>query len=256
MAEVKNYRDLGCDECLNGAELGFDFTMAFQPIVDVSTQSVFAQEALVRGIGNQPAATIFQHVNDDNRYAFDQACRVKAVNLASQLNVSSLLSINFMPNAVYRPELCIRTTLRAAEEYGFPVSSIMFEVTESEKVRDSAHLQAILDHYHERGFMTAIDDFGAGYAGLNMLASLDIDVLKLDMLLARDIDSNKRKHAIVRGIVATCNELGIKVIAEGVETKEEFLALQDIGISLFQGFYFARPAFESIATIDWANIQS
>ena len=251
MNSKNNHGEPGCDQCLNGRGLDFDFTMAFQPIVDVSTRTVFAQEALVRGIGNTPAGTVFAHVNDNNRYAFDQACRVKAVSLAARLNVTSLLSINFMPNAVYQPELCIRTTLKAAEESGFPISRIMFEVTEAEKVADVAHLQSILTHYQGRGFLTALDDFGAGYSGLNLLADLDISVLKLDMGLIRDIDKHARKHAIVRGIVATCQELSIKIIAEGVETQDEFASLRKTGIELFQGYYFARPAYESLASIDW-----
>lgn len=255
MKRVKNFRDIGCSECLNGAGLDFDFTMAFQPIVDVSSKVVFAHEALVRGKEGQSAATVFEHVNDDNRYAFDQACRVKAVELAARLNMTSMLSINFMPNAVYRPELCIRTTLAAAEKFKFPTSHIMFEVTESEKVDDIPHLLSIFHHYREQGFTTAIDDFGSGFSGLNMLADLDADILKLDMHLIQGIDSNPRKHAIVSGILATCRELGMQVIAEGVETREEFLSLKAMGIHLIQGYLLAKPAFESLANIDWAAIE-
>lgn len=254
MKQVKNFRDIGCSECLNAAALDFDFTMAFQPIVDVSSKSVFAQEALVRGKDGQSATTVFEHINDDNRYAFDQACRVKAVELAARLNMTSLLSINFMPNAVYRPELCIRTTLAAAEKFQFPTSRIMFEVTESEEVDDIPHLQSIFHHYREQGFTTAIDDFGSGFSGLNMLADLDADILKLDMHLIRGIDSNPRKHAIVSGILTTCRELGMQVIAEGVETREEFLCLNAMGINLIQGYLLAKPAFESLAEVDWAAI--
>lgn len=256
MKSVKNYKDLECNECLNGEKLDFDFTMAFQPIVDASTRTVFAQEALVRGIGNSSAEAVFQNVNDDNRYAFDQSCRVKAVSWAVRLNISCILSINFMPNAVYRPELCIRTTLQAAEQFNFPLSRIMFEVTESEKVDDISHLQSIFDHYCKCGFVTALDDFGAGYAGLNMLADLNVAILKIDMHLVRDIDKNCRKHAIVRGIITTCQELDIKVIAEGIETESEFMVLRELGISLFQGFYFGRPAYESLVTVDWSSIPS
>ncbi|MCG8611869.1 MAG: EAL domain-containing protein [Pseudomonadales bacterium] len=254
MITVKNYRNLGCKECLNGAGLDFDFSMAFQPIVDVVSQTVFAQEALARGIGDTPAGTVFQHVNDDNRYAFDQACRVKAVRLASKLNISSLLSINFMPNAVYRPELCIRTTLAAAEEFDFPITRIMFEVTESEKVEDVPHLHSIISHYTDQGFVTALDDFGAGFSGLNTLADLDVDVLKIDMHLARDIHLNARKRAIVKGITATCEELGIKIIAEGVETQAEYKVLRALGITLFQGYLIARPTYEALAEIAWHNL--
>ena len=78
----KDYRPLGCSECIGGAGLDFDFTMAFQPIVNASTHEIFAQEALVRGLNNEPAGTIINNVNDVNRYRFDQICRVKAIKLA------------------------------------------------------------------------------------------------------------------------------------------------------------------------------
>ncbi|MFW1678600.1 EAL domain-containing protein [Pontibacter sp. JAM-7] len=251
MNQVKNFRKMQCSACLNGEGFDYPFTMAFQPIVDVKSRTVFAQEALVRGLGDLPARVVFEHVNDENRYAFDQACRVKAVKLASQLNISSLVSINFMPNAVYKPELCIRTTLEAAEQYNFPADQIMFEVTEGEKVLDIDHLQNIFVDYNERGFITALDDFGAGYSGLNLLAGLDVKVLKLDMELISNIDTDKRKQAIVKGIVTTCGELGVKIIAEGVEKKNELLTVIDIGINLVQGYYLARPSYESLAKIDW-----
>jgi len=249
MLEQKNFRKIGCAECAAGAGLGFDFAMAFQPIVQSSTQSVYAQEALVRGLQGEPAAQVFQHVNEDNRYAFDQACRVKAIQLAAELQVDSYISINFMPNAVYRPELCIRTTIEAAETYGFPIRQIIFEFTENEYITDIGHVRDIVRHYKERGFLTALDDFGAGHAGLNLLAEIQTDLIKLDMALVRGIDHDRRRQAIVRGMMAVCRELAIQVIAEGIETREEYLALQDLGVELFQGYYFARPAFRSLAKL-------
>lgn len=242
-------RPTGCEECTNGEGLDFEFTMAFQPIVNARTRSIYAHEALVRGLNNEGAGTIFAHVNDANRYRFDQACRTTAIKLAAELDMQSLLSINFMPNAVYRPELCIRTTLAAAEKYGFPIEQIIFEITESEKVDDLAHVRNIVDYYRQRGFKTAIDDFGAGYAGLNLLAEIQTDIMKLDMALLRDIDKRRSSQIIVRGIIQVCNELGMTVVAEGIETYEEFAVLQDMGIELFQGYYFARPSFQSLATI-------
>ena len=249
MIVQKNYRALGCSECAGGAGLDFAFTMAFQPIVNVATREIFAHEALVRGLNNESAGEIFKHVNDDNRYRFDQACRVKAVELASQLSMPCYLSINFMPNAVYRPELCIRTTLAAADRYGFPIERIIFEITEGEKVDDLVHLREIVQHYKQQGFLTAIDDFGAGYAGLNLLADVQTDLVKLDMALIRHIDKDKGRRAITKGIIQVCRELSMQVIAEGVETYEELSALQALGAELFQGFYFARPAFQALATV-------
>lgn len=246
----KNYHALTCAECSTGADLGFDFTMAFQPIVNMQTKQIFAQEALARGTNNEPVAHLFEQINENNRYRFDQVCRVKAIQLAAKLGVTSLLSINFMPNAVYQPERCLSTTLAAAERYGFPIGRIIFEFTEDEKIQDRAHVRDIVRYYRARGFQTAIDDFGAGYAGLNLLADIQTDIVKLDMDLLRHIDRDKNRQAIVRGMLQVCRDLAIVPIAEGIESYDELRVLQDLGIELFQGYYFARPAFQALAKLD------
>jgi EAL domain-containing protein (putative c-di-GMP-specific phosphodiesterase class I) len=246
-------QNIGCGECLE-KELDFDFTMAFQPIVNTTTQEIFAYEALARGVNNEPAGEVFKRVNDANRYRFDQSCRTKAIQLAAALEMPTCLSINFLPNAVYRPERCIQTTLVAAELYGFPIERIIFEITESEKVEDLVHLREIVEYYRARGFKTAIDDFGAGYAGLNFLSEIQTDIIKLDMALIRNIDQNPVRLAIVKGVLQVCEELSSTVIAEGIETVAELKTLQDLGIELFQGFYFAKPAFQSLSSIDWHEL--
>ncbi len=245
----KDYKKLSCLECANSEGLGFDFTMAFQPIVNTTTKMIFAHEALVRGLNQETAGQIFAHINGNNRYRFDQSCRTKAIKLAAELGMQSLLSINFLPNAVYRPELCIRTTLDAAETFGFPVEKIIFEITEGEKIEDKAHVREIVEYYKAKGFKTAIDDFGAGYAGLNLLAEIQTDIIKLDMALIRHIDHDRIRQAIVKGIIQVCRELSIIIIAEGIETQDELKTLQDFGIELFQGYYFAKPGFQYLPEI-------
>ena len=245
----QKHEPIDCHQCNQDKRLDFDFTMAFQPIINITTRQVFAQEALVRGLNNEPAGEVIGKVNEDNRYSFDQTCRIKAVKLAAQLKMQSFLSINFLPNAVYNPEQCIRTTLNAAETYGFPIERIIFEITEGEQVDDTAHLRKIVRYYQQTGFLTAIDDFGAGYSGLNLLADLQTNLLKLDMGLIRGIDTDKNRRAIVKGIMQVCQDLAIQVIAEGIECYEEMKTLMDLGVELLQGFYFAKPAFESLATV-------
>jgi EAL domain-containing protein (putative c-di-GMP-specific phosphodiesterase class I) len=244
------YADIGCKQCASGELLDFDFSMALQPIVRYSDRSLFAQEALVRGLGDEPAGSVFANVTEKNRYRFDQSCRVKAIKLAAELGIPGMLSINFMPNAVYKAELCIRTTLQAASEFNFPHERIIFEVTEGEQITDRAHLKRIVEHYQQTGFKTAIDDFGAGYSGLNLLADMQTDLVKLDMALVRNIDADRSRQIITRGILQVCEDLGIEVIAEGIETRGELSALVDLGVDLFQGFLFARPAYEAVADID------
>lgn len=225
--------------------------MAFQPIFNVRTRSAFAYEALVRGVNGESAAHILGLVNDSNRYRFDQACRVKAIEEAARLGIldipDCLLSINFLPNAVYRAETCIRATLEAARQSNFPSNRLMFEVTEGERVDDPDHLKSIFQEYERQGFTTAIDDFGSGYSGLNLLALFQPQVLKIDMALTRGIDQDPVKRAIVDGILLVANRLGITVIAEGVETPEESAALLALGIELMQGFLYARPEIGRLA---------
>ncbi len=242
-----------CSACRNGtAELDFDFTMAFQPIVDLRHGgSVFAYEALVRGADGSSAASVLARVNDGNRYAFDQACRVRAVELAARLGIDCRLSINFLPNAVYQPETCIQVTLQAARRNGFPVERIIFEVAEHENAHDREHLNRILRAYRRQGLRTAIDDFGAGYAGLGLLADFQPDMLKIDMALVRGIGTDPVRQAIARGVVSMGESLGIAVIAEGVETEDELRPLRAMGVHLYQGYLFARPALEALPAVQW-----
>jgi EAL domain-containing protein (putative c-di-GMP-specific phosphodiesterase class I) len=248
-----------CAGCRNtDASMFFiPFTMAFQPIVDVTTNAIWGYEALVRGVAGEGAYQVLGQVTEQNRYAFDQACRVKAIELAGARIADSKakLSINFMPNAVYEPKACIRATLDAASRMQFDPKRLMFEFTENERMDDVGHVSHIVSEYRRMGFTTALDDFGAGYAGLSLLSKFQTDLIKLDMELLRDIDTSPVKQAIIRGMVAIARELGVTVLAEGIETSAELAVLKAMGIELFQGYYFARPQLESFQTvgdISWA----
>lgn len=244
-----------CENCGNAIGVGFQFDYAYQPIVNMNTQKVFAHEALVRGPNGESAASVLAQVNEANRYRFDQACRVKAIKGASELGFAEAISINFLPNAIYKPEVCIRTTLAAASANGFPLERIIFEVTEGEQVEDGPWLAEILREYKRCGFKTAIDDFGAGYAGLKLLADFQPDLIKLDMDLVRGVDTNPARQAIVRGMVRLCQDMGIEMIAEGIETTGERDFLCSEGIHLLQGYLFAKPAFKAIATLNDSAIR-
>ncbi|EKE72943.1 EAL domain-containing protein [Oceanibaculum indicum] len=223
--------------------------MAFQPILDASHEEIYAHEALVRGMNGESAGKILGQVTEKNRYWFDQQCRVKAIELAAQLGLGpkQRLSINFLPNAVYQPTACIRMTVETARKVGLPLDRIIFEVTEGEQVVEHDKLVAIIRAYKEFGLLTAIDDFGAGYSGLNLLADFQPDIIKLDMALTRNIDSDRVRRSIVAGILTVCRELDIMVIAEGIETPEEYATLREMGVRHFQGYLFARPVFRDFA---------
>jgi EAL domain-containing protein (putative c-di-GMP-specific phosphodiesterase class I) len=233
-----------CLDCLSGQSLGFEIKMAFQPIINWQSRQIVGYEALVRGPEGQGAAWVFDRINEQNKYYFDQACRVKAIETAAKLGLNCMLSINFLPNAVYNPETCIRATIEAADMFGFDIRKIMFEVTESEQIVDRAKLSRIFDSYAKRGFITAIDDFGAGYADLSWLESLKPQVLKLDMALIRDIEQLPAKQQVVKDVLALCLEVNTQVLAEGIESRAELDYLADLGILFFQGYYFAKPQLE------------
>lgn len=243
-----------CAGCADGVEPPFPFTMAFQPIVDVAARTVWAYEALVRGPSGEPAPQILAKVSAENQYRFDQACRVKAIELAGRLfagDPEARVSINFMPNAVYEPAACIRTSLAAAARVGLPTHRIVFELSETERVADIGHMRRIVEAYQEMGFVTALDDFGSGFSGLRLLSDFNPGVVKIDMQLLRGVDADPRRRAIVSGVARLARDLGITVVAEGVETPAEAEVLREIGIDLMQGYLFARPALEALPEIAW-----
>jgi len=249
--------DPGFDMCGNDNACLFPFTMAFQPIVDAVSETVFAYESLVRGPNDESAASILDRITEDNSYAFDQSCRVKAIELASRFDVAghgAKLSVNFMPNATHSPQVCIQKTLQAAQASGFPLESLIFEITEEEKVYNSNRMRGIVVEYQKHGLSLALDDFGAGYSGLNSLSNLDIDIVKLDVQLIRNIHKNPRAQTIVRSTVEMCHSLGVQVIGEAVETLEEYEVMLDCGIRLMQGFLFARPQLECLPQINWPKV--
>ncbi|MEC9482915.1 MAG: EAL domain-containing protein [Halomonas sp.] len=239
--------DAHCGRC--EGSLPFEFTMAFQPIVDVAEARILAYEALVRGPQGQSAASILGQVDETVMYRFDQACRVRAIELASRLDMQATLSINFLPNAVYEPNACIQATLEACQRLDWPTRQINFEITETEYVTDRNHLRNIIDTYHAMGFTTALDDFGAGYANLDLLTELTPDTLKLDRQLVMNIDRDARRQALVRAVTGLVREIDIQLVAEGVETADESRWLYRQGIVRQQGYYFARPGLETLPKV-------
>lgn len=241
-----------CSGCRDGVDFDVPMAMAFQPIVDTETGLPFAYEALVRGADGASAGTVLSQVTDENRYAFDQVCRVLAIEsalAAGLMDTQAKLSINFLPNAVYSPLACIQLTLETARVTGMPIDRLIFEFTENEEMGSPEHVSSIIDTYKGIGFNVAIDDFGAGHSGLGMFARFVPDEIKLDMELVRGVDGDHRRQAIIRGVVQMCAELDTLVIAEGIETASEAQALRDLGVRYHQGFWYAKPALSALPSI-------
>jgi blue light- and temperature-responsive anti-repressor len=230
------------------------FSFAFQPIVNTNTREVLAYEALVRGPGNEPAYRILEQVSADRLFAFDQRVRMGAIDLAMRLHLSCHLNLNFLPRSVDSSPASILTTLEAASRANLPIKRIVLEVVEGEIIHDHSRFTALINQYRGLGLKVAIDDFGAGYSGLNLLADFQPDQVKLDMQLIRGIEGHGARQSIVRAIHGICIELGIDVIAEGVETEKEYGWLTSQGIHLFQGYLFAKPAFECLPPVHYPKV--
>ncbi len=224
------------------------YTSHFQPIVAATdTASVFGHEALLRGLDDQdrpvPPGDMFRAAQDsDLMFQLDLAARQSAIREAVRLGLESRIFINFAPNAIYDPLYCLRSTVATISEAGVNPDRIVFEVTESEQVRDLQHLDAILTVYRKAGFQIALDDLGAGYSSLNLIHRLRPDLVKLDMDLIRNVDQDDYKAAIAETLLALARRLGIRTVAEGVETQGELDWLRNHGADYVQGFLIAPPS--------------
>ena len=226
------------------------FTFAFQPIVDIKAREVYSYEALIRGLDNEPAYSILGQVAAERLLVFDQKARVAAIELAEMLEIGCRLNLNLIPQKLQSPA-AILTTLEAANRNHLPIDRLVVEVTEGAVIDDHAQFAGTINRFRGLGLKVAIDDFGAGYSGLNMLVDFQPDQIKLDMKLIRGIERHGPRQSIVSAICHVCKDLGIDVIAEGVETAGEYAWLAHAGINLYQGYLFARPAFEAFPPVHY-----
>lgn len=220
----------------------------FQPILACEgPPQIFAYECLLRGRHPDGRVVypgdIFSYAKSaDLLFYLDRAARLTAIRCANQHSINTKLFINFMPTAIYDPEYCLRTTVAAIESSSLSADQIVFEVTESEEVRDVEHLVKILRYYRENGYKVALDDLGAGYSSLNLLHRLQPDYIKLDIGLIRGVDQEPYKAEISSNLLTLARNLGVRTIAEGVETEGELHWLKEHGADLVQGYYFAKPS--------------
>lgn len=223
-----------------------EFSYAYQPIVDVVTREVFSYEALIRGPADEPARSVLERVPAHSKYRFDEDSRVAAISLATRLGLNCHLNLNILPQALYASPASVTSTLSAATRFALPIERLVLEITECEVIADYANFGRQLNAFRSQGLKVAIDDFGAGYSGLNLLADFQPDQIKIDMNLVRGIERHGPRQAIVRALAQVCDDLGIDAIAEGVETRQEYDWFVENGFRLFQGYLFGRPGFECL----------
>jgi blue light- and temperature-responsive anti-repressor len=226
-----------------------EFTFAFQPIVDTETGRVFSHEALIRGLNNEPAYQVLRRFAGPGADIFDARCRARAVEVATRIGLDTHLNLNILPSAAMDVVAGLDSTVKAANDLSFPLQRIIVEVTEVSAIADPARFASVLNEYRRVGIQLALDDFGAGYAGLSLLSEFQPDIVKLDMGLVRGIESDGPRQAIVRAIWQVCIDLGIDFLVEGIETIDEFSWFTDLGAHFYQGYLFAKPMFEGMPAV-------
>lgn len=229
-----------------------NFSYAFQPIVDAVNRVPYSYEALIRGSNNEPPTIIFAQVSKISLPDFDQRAREFAIKLAVQLGLTCNLNLNFLPNSLSAGGY-IDKTLAAIKENQLNPHQLIIEVPECEIIHHQQDFLYSVRQCRSKGIRIAIDDFGAGYSGLNLLLNLQPDFIKLDMQLIRKIDAHPSRQAVIKAILEVCRELNINVIAEGVENPSEYKWLTEQGISLFQGYLLSKPGFECLPVITFPD---
>jgi EAL domain-containing protein (putative c-di-GMP-specific phosphodiesterase class I) len=224
-----------------------NFHALFQPIVALDSGEVVAHEALLRATDERGAEVgapaLFGAAAAGNwTHVLDRIGRETAIRDASPWLGDGALFINFVPTSIYRPELCLASTQRAAATYDVPFSQLVFEVVETHRTEDPDHLLTIVEHYRERGARVALDDVGAGYSSLTLVARIRPDIVKVDRELIQGLPDDDVATSIVRAITELAHDIGADVIAEGVETEAQADAALQLGIELGQGWHFGRPA--------------
>jgi EAL domain-containing protein (putative c-di-GMP-specific phosphodiesterase class I) len=217
----------------------------YQPVVDIFGKRVVGWEALSR-----PSGGPFDNIEQVFKAAYDaqsiwpleRLCRERALEGLADLKDGELLFLNVEPDSIYDPQFRSDRTLKLLRQAGLTPERVVLEMTEHSAVKDFTAFRQTLTYFRSLGFRLAIDDMGSGYSGLISVAEIQPEFVKIDMSLIRDLHCRPLKRELVDTINRFSRKAGIEVIAEGVETIEELEALQEIGVSMVQGFLFARPS--------------
>ena len=225
--------------------------IAFQPIINIHTGKIYAVEALLRNyrdIGFKSIFSVFDTIYKEGiLYCFDLALREKTLKKFTQIKNHDNIKLFYnLDNRLFDlPNYSTGNTNILLNQLGIKRENICFEISERHEISDSFRMERVLKHYKDENFFIAIDDFGTGYSGYKLLFDSTPDIIKIDRYFLQDIEKNMKKKLMVKSITHLAIQLGIQVLAEGVETKEEYLTCRDIGCNLVQGYFVQKPTQET-----------
>ena len=213
--------------------------IAFQPIVQASTQRVWGYEALMRSpdaVLPGPTHVLEAAERLGALEELGQLIRRRAAEPVAQAPSDALIFVNLHPRDLMDPELMHPDSPLTAIAH-----RVVLEITERASLGGLDDVQARVMALRALGFRIAVDDLGAGYAGLTSFALLEPDIVKIDMSLTRDIDRSPVKQKLVSSLTGLCREMNLTIVTEGVETQAECNTLTELGCDLLQGYLFAKP---------------
>ncbi|HEF0009626.1 MULTISPECIES: diguanylate phosphodiesterase [Citrobacter] len=229
-----------------------DFSFAFQPIIDPMSQRVIALEALIRGKDGETPATYFDKFTPEDVYTADLQSKKTAFAMASALGLNhKMLSVNLLPmTLVNRPD-AVSFLINEIAAHGLVPEQIIVEFTESEVISRFDTFAQAVKSLKAAGICVAIDHFGAGFAGLQLLSRFQPDRIKISRELITDVHKSGPRQAIIQAIIKCCASLEIMISAVGVEKPEEWMWLESAGIEIFQGNLFARACLNGTPSVAW-----
>jgi EAL domain-containing protein (putative c-di-GMP-specific phosphodiesterase class I) len=222
----------------------------FQPIIELQNDQLFGYESLLRSGDHEneiSPGVLFQTANETGLHSLlDQRARETAIRCRKdQLEKGVKSFINFLPSTIYNPEFCLQHTFSIVEKYDVDPADLVFEVVETEKIVDVEHLKSVFAVYRREGMKVALDDVGSGFATLEMLSQLKPDFVKIDRSYIEHCDTNFKHQSFLKEVTHISRELGIRVLAEGIERKEELAYCKALGVDLAQGYYIGKPMKEA-----------
>ena len=218
----------------------------FQPVIDISERRLVGYEALSRGPRLSPLENPVALFDAAAQYGLlwdlEYVTRLLAIEKAAGLGLDGKLFLNVDPRVIHDNRFNEGCTFEMLRRNGFKPSQVIFEITERTAIEDYWSFRRVLGHYTRQGYGIAIDDVGAGHSGMRTIAETNPKYIKLDMSLVRDVHTDRLKQAICRSMVELCRTTGMQLVAEGVESLDEFMALKQMDIYLMQGYLFGKPS--------------
>jgi len=229
----------------------------YQPVVDLVERRVIGFEALTRLQREEFRSPdqLFRVAQENGAlWTLERLCRRRALETLPPFEDDQLLFLNIEPDSMFDPQLRDPAFLELMNKAGLAPHRVVLEVTEHAAVRDFASLKRVLEEVRGMGFRLAMDDVGSGYSGLNSIAEIRPDYLKIDMSLVRDLHLHPIKRELIATIRRFSDSTGIAIVAEGVESEAELASLENVGVRCAQGFLFAEPDCPP-RTPDWDQFE-